>query len=162
MLQDEDEKKKKNLKKMIDLRIEIKPLSVNLLRIRDNQLHQSTAYNKVVVNLRYILLSFLILATINTCQDSNSERLKRPEPYFLYCSYYLYNQIPKISRILSGQIFYTGLGMPSDISCSYNSIPMGWSRLKAMSRAGAYGSAHFGFASFNAQQAYNPSALEMR
>ena len=36
MLQEEDEKKK--IKKMIDLRIELKTLSVNLLRIRDNQL----------------------------------------------------------------------------------------------------------------------------
>ena len=37
MLQEEDEEKKK-MKKMIDLRIELKTLSVNLLRIRDNQL----------------------------------------------------------------------------------------------------------------------------
>ena len=37
MLQEEDEKKKK-MKKMIDLRIAFKTLSVNLLRIRDNQL----------------------------------------------------------------------------------------------------------------------------
>ena len=36
MLQEEDGEKK--LKKMIDLRIELKTLSVNLLRIRDNQL----------------------------------------------------------------------------------------------------------------------------
>ena len=37
MSQEEDEKKKK-IKKMIDLAIEAKTLSVDLLRIRDNQL----------------------------------------------------------------------------------------------------------------------------
>ena len=47
---------------MIDLRIELKTLSVFLLRIRDNQLHQSTIYENVF-SLIYNFLNLLIFAS---------------------------------------------------------------------------------------------------